>query len=84
MPLLPPHDIPLIFHYPLLQVTHVIIDEVDTMLTQGFGSDIRLVWTPLTPDVFADNSSLKTVSANPVVCVRGSCVGVSDDKLFED
>ena len=27
----------------LSQVTHVIIDEVDTMLTQGFGSDIRLV-----------------------------------------
>jgi ATP-dependent RNA helicase RhlE len=25
----------------LSQVTHVIIDEVDTMLTQGFGSDIR-------------------------------------------
>lgn len=25
------------------QVTHVIIDEVDTMLTQGFGSDIRAI-----------------------------------------
>lgn len=23
------------------QVNHIIIDEVDTMLTQGFGSDIR-------------------------------------------
>ena len=27
----------------LSQVTHVIIDEVDTMLTQGFGPDIRAV-----------------------------------------
>lgn len=27
----------------LSQVTHVIIDEVDTMLTQGFGSDIRAI-----------------------------------------
>ena len=25
------------------QVTHVVIDEVDTMLTQGFGSDIRAI-----------------------------------------
>jgi superfamily II DNA/RNA helicase len=25
------------------QVSHVIIDEVDTMLTQGFGSDIRAI-----------------------------------------
>ena len=25
----------------LSQVSHIIIDEVDTMLTQGFGSDIR-------------------------------------------
>ena len=25
------------------QVTHVIIDEVDTMLTQGFGADIRAI-----------------------------------------
>lgn len=23
------------------QVTHVIIDEVDTLLTQGFGADVR-------------------------------------------
>ena len=27
----------------LSQVTHIIIDEVDTMLTQGFGSDIRAI-----------------------------------------
>jgi superfamily II DNA/RNA helicase len=27
----------------LSQVTHVIIDEVDTMLTQGFGPDIRAI-----------------------------------------
>lgn len=27
----------------LNQITHVIIDEVDTMLTQGFGSDIRAI-----------------------------------------
>jgi superfamily II DNA/RNA helicase len=27
----------------LSHVTHVIIDEVDTMLTQGFGSDIRAI-----------------------------------------
>ncbi len=25
------------------QINHVIIDEVDTMLTQGFGSDIRAI-----------------------------------------
>ena len=27
----------------LSHVTHVVIDEVDTMLTQGFGSDIRAI-----------------------------------------
>ena len=30
-------------HVFLGHVTHVIIDEVDTMLTQGFGSDIRAI-----------------------------------------
>jgi superfamily II DNA/RNA helicase len=25
-------------------VTHVVIDEVDTMLTQGFGEDIRYIY----------------------------------------
>ncbi|CAN0314691.1 unnamed protein product, partial [Discosporangium mesarthrocarpum] len=29
------------------QVTHVVIDEVDTMLTQGFGPDIRALTAPL-------------------------------------
>ena len=29
----------------LHEVSHIVIDEVDTMLTQGFGSDIRFLST---------------------------------------
>ena len=34
-------------HMHLSQVTHVIIDEVDTMLVQGFGPDIKRLLSPI-------------------------------------
>jgi superfamily II DNA/RNA helicase len=34
-------------HFHLSQVTHVIIDEVDTMLVQGFGPDLKALLGPI-------------------------------------
>ena len=34
-------------HFHLSQVTHVVIDEVDTMLVQGFGPDIKQLLGPI-------------------------------------
>ena len=55
-------------------VTHVIIDEVDTMLTQGFGSDIRAILRSAVKrhtDKGSDKGELSdnNVSGNPALAL---------------
>lgn len=53
------------------QVTHVVIDEVDTMMTQGFRGDIEKLSAPiLTQPTRRDNASFFFVTATFTKAVR--------------
>ncbi|KAG5182709.1 DEAD box helicase [Tribonema minus] len=54
----------------LSQVTHVVIDEVDTMLTQGFGPDITALVKPLMRRQGEDAVQFVLVSATVTAALR--------------
>ena len=54
----------------LSQITHVVIDEVDTMLTQGFGPDIEQLIRPLTRDGGKEGVQLVLTTATVTKAVR--------------
>jgi superfamily II DNA/RNA helicase len=54
----------------LSQITHVVIDEVDTMLTQGFGPDIEQLISPLTRDGGKEGVQLVLTTATVTKAVR--------------